>query len=77
VSKQTPTPAAMRAAKELAIAASQNLNGCIPPVDAVAAIIDRETGLPELIEACQSLAGSIEGIGAIRAQLAKSEGRPQ
>lgn len=44
-----PTPAAMRAARKLHDALPV---GCTP--ECVAAIIDRETGLPELLAACNA-----------------------
>ena len=48
----TPTPAAMRAAEAIDLHTEGRL--CDYSDETIARIIDRETGLAELVEACQS-----------------------
>lgn len=80
----TPTPAATRAAQKAlsARAKTKHSNGHLILLE-IAAIIDSETGLPELIAACEAAIESLDNapatayirgleVNALRAALAKA-----
>jgi hypothetical protein len=56
----TPTPGALRAAELIRERSRNAFLGILPPAEALAEVIDRETGSRELLEALKALAGFVE-----------------